>query len=125
MCISKKALLSLQFMINLGFRLKCFPFYVSQTKSGFRFKMGTKSNIFQWRFANCVYIMFKLFIPFGLGIYLEITDNTLQINERIQYYFVASVEIFAFSVMICVMLFSTNIFGVFDSFFVFEGKMSK
>lgn len=125
MCTSRKFLLAFKSMINLGFRLKCFPFYIILTKYGIRLKFGTKKDILQWRNVNIVYIMFKLFCIYGLGIYTELTDPGLKTNERIQYYFVVSCETLALACMSFVVLFAERIRALFDSVYLFESKMRK
>lgn len=113
-------------MINLEFRIKCFPFYTVKTSTGYwQLMLGSKTDVFLWRVANIAYILFKIIVEYCKGIYFEIYDENLKLTDRLQYYFLISCESLAFAFMLCTGLFSTNIRDTIEECHRFEYKMSK
>lgn len=112
-------------MVNLGFLLKCFPFYVIPTKKGNQLVLGNRKELFLWRLGNICHILFKIFGQYSTAIFVELVDETVLANERLQCYFVLSLESLAFAFMLCTALFPTNMKQVVGAHLEFKSKMSK
>lgn len=125
MCTSTNFLKSYKFLINLGYCFKYFPFYVILTNHGIRLKPGNLIDILQSYIIISFHFLFKIICIYILGIYIELTDKTLETNERIQYYFVVSCETMALLCICFNMFYAERMRGLFDTSFLFQAKISK
>ena len=106
---SRETIRLMRLMTSVRYRIGCLPYYaVCKTEVHLRLVAGSRSHKHFWVATILLNLGFKTVFIFGLGLWYEFT-KPISMEERVQFYFLASLFAFAFSCHLLALCYSDRI----------------
>lgn len=124
---SNKSIILLQFMINIGNKINCFPFQLTINSNG-NPNLKRTTNKFQhkiWKMTIFIYGFLQILV-LGFGIWVEISiHSNIPIDHRAQFYMLVPIYLSGIVFSVLTFIFWESIVNLFNSFVLFCERLRK